>query len=252
MVDSYITEATEWLRLKIDSRVTAAMFDIIALSQPYKVYGKSFTFESIKSLDNEVNSILVKISDDIVSDIIDCAESGVAEEEDKEAAIAFATGRFDERTLQEMVDMQMTHLKNMTEGWLAIGFANDMSVSDICTQAKVWIKNPYISEHWKKAFKDGGYESDIIAQGGYHYGSGNIISPIDGTAALAAYILMSAYQFGEVAAIRRQGAIGYTVHRGSNYDCGTCDALCGYTHPINEVVLPAHPHCMCYIEPVYE
>ena len=50
----------------------------------------------------------------------------------------------------------------------------------------------------------------------------------------------------------RLGAVRYRVRRGSNYPCALCDSLCGITWPISVEVLPAHPHCVCYAEPVYD
>lgn len=44
------------------------------------------------------------------------------------------------------------------------------------------------------------------------------------------------------------GAIGYFVHRGSSYNCPVCDDLCGYMHPLNTMVIPAHVSCKCRVE----
>ncbi len=42
-----------------------------------------------------------------------------------------------------------------------------------------------------------------------------------------------------------RGAIGYYVFRASTYDCPLCDEQCGYLHPLTEMVVPVHPHCVC-------
>ena len=44
------------------------------------------------------------------------------------------------------------------------------------------------------------------------------------------------------------GAVGYFVHRGSSYNCPVCDDLCGYMHPLNTMVIPAHVSCKCRVE----
>ena len=42
-----------------------------------------------------------------------------------------------------------------------------------------------------------------------------------------------------------RGAIGYYVFRASTYDCPLCDEQCGRLHPLTEMVVPVHPHCVC-------
>lgn len=47
---------------------------------------------------------------------------------------------------------------------------------------------------------------------------------------------------------KNSGAVGYFVYRGSSYDCPVCDDLCGYMHPLDTMVIPAHPNCACRVE----
>lgn len=42
-----------------------------------------------------------------------------------------------------------------------------------------------------------------------------------------------------------KGAVGYYVFRASTYDCPLCDEQCGFLHPLAEMVVPIHPHCVC-------
>ena len=49
----------------------------------------------------------------------------------------------------------------------------------------------------------------------------------------------------------KNGAIGYTIHRGSGFDCPYCESFTGVVHPMTECLLPLHPRCVCYSVPVY-
>lgn len=59
-----------------------------------------------------------------------------------------------------------------------------------------------------------------------------------------------AFQYGRVRRYAKDGAIGYRTHRGSTFDCAYCDELTKSIHLLTDIVLPAHPRCMCYSTPV--
>lgn len=48
------------------------------------------------------------------------------------------------------------------------------------------------------------------------------------------------------------GAIYFTVHRGSSYPCSTCDFECSYIHYDLMSLPPYHASCKCYIVPHYQ
>ena len=63
---------------------------------------------------------------------------------------------------------------------------------------------------------------------------------------------MRAYEDALVMKWAGKGAIGYYVFRASTYDCPTCDELCGYLHPLTDMVVPAHPNCVCITVEAYQ
>ena len=56
---------------------------------------------------------------------------------------------------------------------------------------------------------------------------------------------MEAYNDALAMKWTNRGAKGYYVYRASNYDCPLCDEQCGFLHPLTEMVVPVHPHCVC-------
>ena len=88
--------------------------------------------------------------------------------------------------------------------------------------------------------------------GGAKYGKGTPESILKGLTLTNQTMVNQAYQYGRILRYRHDGAIGYRVYRNSTYDCPVCDELCIGIHPLDEIVLPAHPRCVCYTKPVYE
>ena len=62
---------------------------------------------------------------------------------------------------------------------------------------------------------------------------------------------MEAYNDALAMKWTNRGAIGYYVFRASNYDCPLCDEQCGFIHPLTEMVVPVHPHCVCITVEAY-
>lgn len=223
---------------------------IVALAEAYRILGKQFSFGSDGQLDARVNSILVELSDAVLTDAVYAAKKGLdgTEEEDDEI-IVWARNRAD---AQNTIDKYSSHLKYILEGWLAIAFANKISSGQLMTMVMSYMENPYITPLWKKAFGEGlSYAAQIIREGGYHWGKGTPISPVKGMSIVEATIINSAYQKGCVEGFARKGAIGYRVVRGSNYPCEICDEATLQIYPLTEVVLPLHPNCVCYAVPVF-
>lgn len=76
-------------------------------------------------------------------------------------------------------------------------------------------------------------------------GSGNSYQVGKSAWMLLNYTSMTAYSDALAMKWAGRGAIGYYVFRASTYDCPLCDEQCGFLHPLTEMVVPVHPHCVC-------
>lgn len=249
--DTALLIRTERLMRKL---VEEGCLDIAAACEPGRALGKGFSYEAVPGLDRKVNLMLVELSDRCMEKTEElereaALEAGLAED-DEDAVIAWVgSSRFGDGA-QGRFDSYCSHLKYILEGWLAIGFAKKWSSSYIAARAASEL-DPYLTPEWRAAFREKGWGPDIIASGGYRWGQGVPVSPAKGLALGSGAMVASAYRHAELVKYGRSGATGYRVHRGSNYPCALCDSLCGITWPIDMEVLPAHPHCVCYAEPVY-
>lgn len=235
--------------------VERGALDIAAACEEGRRFGRGFTYESVPGLDKKVNLMLVELSDRCMEKTEELEREAVLEaglaEDDEDAVIAWVgSSRFGDGA-QGRFDSYCSHLKYILEGWLAIGFARKWSSAYIAARAAS-DADPYTTPEWRAAFREKGWGPDIISSGGYRWGKGIPVSPAKGIALGAGAMVASAYRHAELVGYGRLGATGYRVRRGSNYPCALCDSLCGVTWPISVEVLPAHPHCVCYAEPVYD
>lgn len=94
-----------------------------------------------------------------------------------------------------------------------------------------------------------------IRQGGVHHGNvGQSSSGINNVISMVKTTLAMVWQRALFYIYRLRGASGYLTLRGSDYDCGKiCDTKTGF-HKLDDKsgYPPFHPHCYCYIVPVYK
>lgn len=234
----------------VDSKTRSKVAEIIQLCEKYRYLAEKFTFDKDKDLDSQINTILISLSDLVLGEI-EAEIEALSEEENKDTILAYISRENGRETPTVTMDKHSSHLKYLLEGWIAIGFAHKMTSGQILSEMFSHLNDAYNTKLWKDAMKQGEYDSLIIAEGGYHYGKGVALSPVEGMTITGQQMINEAYQYGTVLGYRKSGAIGYRVHRGSTYDCPVCDALCIGIHPLDEVCLPAHPRCCCFTTPVF-
>lgn len=232
---------------KVSALTRAYIRKILSMTEDYRWLGRDFTFKKTE-IEDKIDDVLAELT----ATVLQLAERGMddavgvtGEADNRESVFAYV--------YQHNTDMSKysRHLKSLLEGWIAIAFADKITGSSLLVSITAYMDNPYISPQWRKAIKDGGFQSDIIRQGGYRYGKGVPYSPVKGMTLIAENMINGAYQYSDILRFRRLGAIGYRVLRTTGYDCPVCDELTIGMHPLSEVVLPAHPRCRCIAEPVF-
>lgn len=237
----------------VEKRYREKIPEIIQECMAFAYLGKTFTFDANADLEKRVNQRLIELSDEILEDIEKRAKSAIqyAEEEDDEGVIlGYMKREQNGEDLITRIDKHNSNLRYFLEGWVAIGIANNISQANLLTNILTYMDNPYVSPLWQKAFREG-YLANSIRTQGYSYGKGNMKNPIDALALLEQNSINSAFQYGTFLRYGKEGAIGYTIHRGSGFDCPYCDSFTGVVHPMTECLLPLHPRCVCYSVPVY-
>lgn len=224
--------------------------EIIELCEKYRYKGREFTFAEERELDARINSLLIELSDELVGEFERRALEDV-EEDDRDAVLLWINREQGGQTLTERVDSYSSHLKHLLEAYIAIGFANVFSSGRILTEIMTYISNPYASPLFRDAVRDGGYASDVIAQEGYRYGQGIQKDVMAGYALAGEQAIYEGFQYELVLGYRRDTEIiGYVIHRGSTYDCPYCDSFCERVWPLDQVLVPLHTRCRCWVTPV--
>lgn len=236
----------------VERRLRQYIPEIIRECMAFAYLGKIFTFD-IQDLSDKVNAELIALSDAILGDIESRAKTAIKyaeEEDDEDAILLYIRRKIGEEDLVQRLDKHCSTLRYFLEGWIAIGMVKNIREYELTNQILSHLDNPFASPLWQEAF-DAGYLSAAIQTRGYSYGKGNQRDVLSALTEIERYAINEAFQYGSMLNFAKRGAVGYRVHRGSTYDCPSCDELTKTIWPIDTLVLPNHPRCMCYMTPVY-
>jgi hypothetical protein len=226
--------------------------EIIRECMAFAYLGKAFTFD-ISDLSDRVNERLIALSDAILDDIESRAKKAIEyaeEEEDEGIILPYIRRQIGEEDLVQRLDKHCSTLRYFLEGWIAIGIVNNIREYELTNTILSYIDNPLASPLWQEAL-NAGYLSDAIRGGGYIYGKGNQKNVLSALTEIERYAINEAYQYGCILHYGKLGAIGYRTYRQSSYPCEHCDELTMHIWPLDEIVLPAHPRCVCESRPVF-
>lgn len=238
----------------VERRLRAKIPEIIKECSAFAYLGKTFTFDADKDLENRVNQRLIELSDEILADIESRARKAIQyaeEEDDEDIILPYIRREINGEDIVSRLDKHCSTLRYFLEGWIAIGMVNKLKGYELTNQILSYIDNPFASPLWQEAF-NAGYLSNAIRSQGYTLGKGNQRNVLSALTEIARYSINEAFQYGRFLKYGKDGAIGYTIHRGSNFDCPYCDSFCGIVHPLDVCLLPLHPRCCCYSTPVYK
>lgn len=248
-----VTNILEGIKGRVSSAVLETVRKILVLTQEYSFLGEKFTFDASKDLSDEVNNLLIQLSDAMLEEADRRTLKTVENDDDNDTVIAWIHRERNGETDVERMDGHASALRFLLEGYLAVSFANKLTNADIIGNLLHYLSNPYGWEPMKEAFAHPEkWKSDIIQTRGYHFGRGVDTNPINAMTNLMQYEILDGYHHGQLLEYGRDpDIIGYNVHRGSGFDCETCDeAVAGGPYPLDEQICPLHSHCMCYTTPV--
>lgn len=235
----------------VEKRLREYIPEIIRECMAFAYLGKTFTFD-VQDLSDRVNERLIALSDEILADIEERARKAIEyaeEEEDDDAILLYIRRKIGEEDIVQRIDKHCSTLRYFLEGWIAIGMVNKLKEYELTNQILSYIDNPFASPLWQEAF-NAGYLSNAIRSRGYSYGKGNQRNVLSALSEIERYAINEAFQYGRFLGYQKNGAIGYVIHRGSTFDCPYCDSYCGIVHPLDVCLLPLHPRCCCWSEPI--
>ena len=226
--------------------------EIIKECMAFAYLGKTFTFD-VSDLSDRVNQRLVALSDAILDDIESRAKTAIKyaeEEDDEDIILPYIRRQIGDEDLVQRLDKHCSTLRYFLEGWIAIGIVNNIKDYELTNTILSYIDNPFASPLWQEAL-NAGYLSDAIRGGLYQYGKGNQKNVLSALTEIERYAINEAYQYGCILHYGKLGAIGYRTYRQSSYPCEACDELTRHIWPLDVIVLPEHPRCVCGSRPVF-
>lgn len=227
--------------------------EIIRECMAFAYLGKQFSF-NFKDISDRVNAKLIALSDAILDDIESRAIRAIEyaeEEDDKDAILLYINRQIGQENMVQRLDKHCSTLRYFLEGWIAIGIVNKIKENELTNHILSYIDNPLSSPLWQDAFNAGYLSEAIRGFGGYVYGKGNQKDVLKALTEIGQYAINEAFQYGRLLHFGKTGAIGYIIHRGSDYDCPHCDSNCGFLIPLDDIRVPQHPRCVCWTEPIY-
>ena len=247
-----VIEEMEKAKGDVERQLREYIPEIIRECMAFAYLGKNFTFD-VQDLSERVNMKLISLSDSILDDIEARARKAIEyaeEEEDEDVILLYLRRKIGEEDIVQRIDKHCSALRYFLEGWIAIGMVNKIAEHDLTNKILMYMDNPFASPLWQDAFKQG-YLATAIQTRGYDFGKGNRKNILSALTEIERYSINEAFQYGCILRYGKRGAIGYRTHRASNYPCEVCDELTMHIWPLDEVVLPAHPNCVCYSTPVF-
>lgn len=151
------------------------------------------------------------------------------------------------KTFMERSATYMQYFFNDVIKMLVAGKRLGMSQQQIENAVKTQYKDPYATGGLiDRANRKGArIQTPAYGRGIYHSAYGNIVRNAQGTIAIA-------WGREEKNFARRNGAVGFRIHRGSSYPCAVCNEAAIGIHKMTDDAPPLHANCVCYVEYIYE
>ena len=225
----------------VKKRVAATVSAILDLAWAYRI--KGFAFEADDRLDEEVNRILVQLSNGNVVDaeirarklLQDLELDGYLDD-----SLIYAEDEMDGENAIFRYDMHSSHLKELIALWLGIAAIYGYSKQEVKTQILTYGGMPFLSPLWKEERKPV-----------FSWGRGYDRNIVNGITVISQDLINRSFQYARIQFFKAMGAIGYRTVRNSNYHCPYCDEITTHVWPLDQIVLPAHARCVCYSVPVF-
>lgn len=151
------------------------------------------------------------------------------------------------KTFDERNKKYMRYFANDIANILIMCKRLNVSGSKVTEAVLVAYKSPYESDLMSKAekTKKGAVDVPSYGRGIYHSAYQNIVRNAQG-------VISIAWSRERKNKAKRDGAIGFYVHRGSSYPCSICDDQVGWLHKMDDDAPPFHVNCVCRAEFVFE
>ena len=204
-----------------------------------------FKAEVYKAAENDL-----KLANRIIANYIteySKASIRVLGDKDTGAVTRLLNGELFGKTFRDRNDAYMRYFANDVANLILACKKLKMSRNETEGALLKYFTDPYSSDIINRANRMGaGIHTPSYGRGVYHSAFQNIVRNAQGTISIA-------WEREQRNYARRNGAIGFRIHRGSSYPCDICDEQVAYgVHPITDDMPPFHSRCCCIVEFVYK
>jgi len=253
MTIDQVTNILTGIKGRVTSEVLETIRKILVLCQEYSFLGERFSFNANADLSDEVNRLLIQLSDAMLEEADTRTLKTIDNHDDDDTVLAWIHRERNGQTNEERMDRHASALRFLLEGYLAVSFANKLNNADILGDALHFLSNPYGWEPMKDAFAHPErWNAEIIQSRGFHVGRGNDTNPINAMANMIQYEVLDGYNRGLLLDFGRDpDIVAYRVERGSSFDCEVCDeAVANSPYPLDVQIVPLHSRCRCKMIPI--
>ena len=236
---------------------------LLAAVLTYKINGKTFRFSDYPEIKSKAMSFLYEYRESLYAGLIkrftEVIEISIKKnktlygfESDlpSNTAKKFISSELYDKTTKQRLSGYVDKILYEVEAYVSAGTAAGLSNKAIIDEYFTYMKKPFASPLIQKAIAKGDFNAIRLASKGVHFGTGISTSSLINIRSVVQDSIQNAFQFSEKEIYNYNGVKGYTIHRGSSYDCPICNYLPGKTYPMTEWILPAHPRCCCFSIPV--
>ena len=247
-----VTKVLTGIKGRVTSETLETIRKILILCQEYSFLGEKFTFDASKDLSDEVNNILIQLSDAMLSEADRRTLKTIDNDDDNDTVLAWIHREYNGESSTERMDRHSSALRFLLEGYLAVSFANKLTNTNIIGDVLRYLSNPYGWKPMQEARMHPERWASETVREVFRPGRGNATNPIDAMANMIQYQVLDGYQHEVLLDYGRDpDIVAYNVHRGSDYDCEACDeVVAGGPYSLDYQVLPVHPRCVCWTSPV--
>lgn len=252
MTIDQVTSILTGIRGRVTSETLDTIRKILNLTQEYSFLGERFTFDASKDLSDQVNQLLIQLSDAMLEEADRRTLKTIDNDDDDDNVLAWIHREYNGESNEERMDRHASALRFLLEGYLAVSFANKLSRADIIGDALRFLSNPYGWKPMVDARQHPERWASETVREVFKPGRGNAVNPIDAMANMIQYEVLDGYNHGLLLEFGRDpDIIGYRVERGSSFDCEVCDeAVANSPYPLDVQIVPLHGHCRCRVIPV--
>ena len=124
MTIDQVTSILTGIRGRVTSETLDTIRKILVITQEYSFLGERFTFDASKDLSDQVNQLLIQLSDAMLEEADKRTLKTIENDDDDETVLAWIHREYNGESNEERMDKHSSALRFLLEGYLAGNLVN--------------------------------------------------------------------------------------------------------------------------------